>query len=69
MCLNISIRCYGTVLKLTGSKCIEMTVKPEATVSDALNRLVEEYSRLEEVIHDQDSLVIIWDGSHQEYSI
>jgi hypothetical protein len=46
-----------------------MTVKPEATVSDALNRLFEEYSGLEEVIHDQDSLVIIWDGSHQEYSI
>ena len=67
--MEINIRCYGTVLKITGSERVEITVKPEATVSDALNRLFEEYSGLEEVIHDQDSLVIIWDGSHQEYSI
>lgn len=66
--MDITIRCYGTVLKVTGSECIETTVKPEATVSDAINRLVEEYSELEGLIHDQDSLVIMRDGSHLEYS-
>ena len=66
--MEINILCYGTVLKITGSERVEITVKPEATVSDALNRLVEEYSGLEEIIHDQESLVIMRDGNHLECS-
>lgn len=66
--MEIMIRCYGNVQQFVGSDRIELTVKSEATVSDALDRLVDEYSELEKITNDQHALVVMREGSHLDPS-
>lgn len=66
--MEIVVQCYGNVREAVTADRTELTVETGATVADVLDRLAGEYTDLEGLIDDEDTLVVMRDGRHLDPS-